>query len=337
MTVAATAPNRIDLAGGTLDLYPIYLLLDGVVTVNAAITVMSRARIAPRNDGAFHFFAEDSGKKASFRGLDSFKFGGPFDLPMRIIQHYRPKTGLDVYTGNDAPFGSGLGASSALLVALSAAILKYNGCPALPTDIIMQGADIESRVIGVPTGKQDYVAAAYGGLSAVICGVGEPKRMEIPGSASFLEELDASLVLAFTGKSHFSALNNWTIIKKAVDKNKKVIGNLNYIRDVSNAMHSAVRQGDIGKIGKLVSLEWKERRKLARGVSSKRIDGMISAAHKAGAFGAKLCGAGGGGCLIAIAPRKNRAAVARAVEERGAKILEARIARTGLAVSVSNE
>lgn len=333
--LSASAPNRIDLCGGTLDLYPIYILLGGVTTINAAISVKSRVTVTPRKGPGLKFVSQDLNAEMSFQSLKKLETGTPFDLVSLLVKHYEPGIGMDIRTENQAPLGSGLGASSALLVALSSALNRLTGRGFSKEEIIARGADLEARLIGVPTGKQDYYAAMFGGVSAIRFLEGETVRENLNLERGFFERLDDSLVLAFTGKSHFSAENNWAIIKKVVDRDKKTIRLLERIRDLADGMREALLKSDFKKACAFINDEWNIRKRLARGVSTPAAGRMIKAALSAGAGCAKLAGAGGGGCLMALAGPGKREKVVRALEKAGAEILPARIATRGLVIRKS--
>src|SRR5438477_5969764 len=156
MTVEATAPCRIDLAGGTLDIYPLYLFEEGGITVNIGIDLGSRVRVASRDDAAVSIRSVDTGAQESAPSIDALHLGGPLDLCARILRFYRPSGGVDVQVENRAPRGSGLGASSTLLIALSGALNHFNGTAYSPEEIIDIGAALAAQNIHNPTGKQDF-------------------------------------------------------------------------------------------------------------------------------------------------------------------------------------
>ena len=113
--IYAEAPNRIDLAGGTLDIYPLYLFLEGGVTVNAAISISSKVSVHSRKDGRIAIYSKDLKKHLEARSPQDLSLGSQFDLLVRVVRYYLPAGGATVTTLNEAPKGSGLGASSALL------------------------------------------------------------------------------------------------------------------------------------------------------------------------------------------------------------------------------
>ncbi len=157
MKVSATVPTRIDLAGGTLDVYPLYLFEDGGLTLNAAISVYGHVTVEERADARIHIRSQDTGAEQTFADLDEMQtqMGGELDLVKKALRFYKPHRGLNVTLRSEAPRGSGLGASSALLMALSSALNEIEGLGLSRDRLIDLGANIEAQVIGVPTGKQD--------------------------------------------------------------------------------------------------------------------------------------------------------------------------------------
>ena len=171
MVVEARTPTRIDLSGSTLDLYPLYLFLEGGITNNAAITLYSNVRIETRDDARVHLQSVDTGAELVAPSIEELPMDRELDFVARVVKFYAPKTGVNVTTHNTTPHGSGLGASSALLIALTGALDELNGTDMNPRDFVDLGANLEAQAIGIPTGKQDYLAALYGGVNAHHFGV----------------------------------------------------------------------------------------------------------------------------------------------------------------------
>jgi D-glycero-alpha-D-manno-heptose-7-phosphate kinase len=332
MTIRATAPTRIDLAGGTLDIHPLNVLVDGGLTLNMGITLLSHVAIEPRADAAIHLRSEDTGAQLSAPDVASLPVGKELDLVARIVKFYTPKTGIVVTTRNTVPHGSGLGASSSLLIALTGALDRLNGTHFTPDQFIDWGADIEAQCIGIPTGKQDYFAALYGGVSAIWFRVGGNERRPLVTDEDFLHTLETCVILSFTGESRFSGTSNWNMLKAYVEN----IGNnracMHAIKRTALAMEQALAQQDLERFAALVDEEWQNRKQLAAGVTTTRIDALMAAAARAGAWSSKICGAGGGGCMITVAPQDKRKAVIAALAAGGASHLDYRISRQGLTV-----
>lgn len=335
MEITATAPNRVDLAGGTTDIHPLYLLMDGGCTVNAAVNVRSRVTLRTLNESKIRIISKDIGRSLEAWPPADLPLDGPMGLIARAVTAAPPEHGIEMVTLNEAPAGSGLGASSALLVAALACLFKLRGQDYNPRDIIHLATNVETAAIGVPTGKQDHIAAVYGGVSLIEFDYRDFEHKTIRAESKALEYLRQTLVLTHTGQGRFSGMNNWEITKRFIDDDKEVKAKLISIRDIARAVYRALDEDRFDDIPILVQQEWEVRRTLAPGVSTPRIESLAAAASKAGAMASKICGAGGGGCMITLAPLEKRAAVSEALEAAGGKIIPFEIDRQGLVVNES--
>ena len=332
MYVEATAPARIDLAGGTLDIYPLYLFEEGGITVNMGVTVGSRVRLTPRADREIHLRSVDTGLTQSADSVHELKMDGPLDLVARLVRFYEPKTGLNVETENRAPKGSGLGASSTLLIALSGALNELNQSGYDKEDLIRFGADLEAQNIRIPTGKQDYYAAVYGGVNAIHWGIRKNDVKPLLVSDETLGTLERRLILSFTGISHFSGASNWDMLRNYIEDTGTTRAAMRVINHTAHEMADVLQRADFEGFVRVLDQEWQHRRSLAEGVSTPAIDDMMHAAREAGALASKICGAGGGGCMVTFVREGAQEAVTRALETHGARPLPFRIDRTGLQV-----
>lgn len=338
MRITATTPNRIDLAGGTLDIYPLYVFEDGGLTVNLGIDIESRVDVETRNDGRVELRSTDFGAAESYDSVESVQVGGQLDLLARAVRFYAPSTGVTVSTYNQAPRGSGLGASSALLMALSGALSRLTLREATPENLIDWGANLEAQHIAIPPGKQDYYAAIHGGLSAIWFEVSGNRRESLDSAGTFLDTLEQHLLLTFTGISHFSATNNWNMMKRYIDREGDTVDRLRAIKTTALSMREALLSRDMSRVAEVLDQEWQQRKGLAEGVTTPEIDSMVSAAKDVGALASKICGAGGGGCLVTLCPPERREAVRLALRDSGGQLLECRIRRQGLVVeTVAND
>jgi D-glycero-alpha-D-manno-heptose-7-phosphate kinase len=191
--------------------------------------------------------------------------------------------------------------------------------------------NVEAQIIRVPTGSQDYYPAMYGGVSAIELGVAGILRHPIPVDPTDFNE---RIVLAYTGLPRNSGINNWEVLKAHIDGDRKVYRNFEVIASIAQAMRGALAKSDWTEVGRLLREEWSHRRKNAPGITTPLIDRLVAAAHKAGATGAKVCGAGGGGCVFFLAERGARESVAQAIQREGAALLPARLAPRGVRVTV---
>lgn len=333
MTIIARTPNRIDLAGGTLDIYPLYVFLQGGYTLNAAIDLYSEVELEALPHDGFVLISEDLNEYLEISREDLFSGcadDSAFRLVIAALRHYQPVGGLKVTSRNQAPKGSGLGASSALLIALSGALNHYQSLYLDGEHLIRTAADLEAWVIDIPTGKQDYYAALYGGVQAIHFAAGGIKREPINLSTSFMEQLNAGLILSFTGQSHFSGTNNWNMTRRYIDNSGETRAALRSIKKTASALREALLAENIEWVYDLLNQEWENRKSLAEGVSNTQIESMIAAASLAGAKASKICGAGGGGCLVTFCDPADKMAVASALEATGAEIMPNQIVQQGL-------
>ena len=334
MEIRAFAPSRVDLAGGTLDVYPLYLFEDGGITVNMGISIGSRIRLVSRSDDEICLVSEDTGAEESAPSVDELQLGGPLDLMVRIVKFYRPATGLEVYSRNDAPHGSGLGASSSLLIALSGALRGFNHATELTDEHLIQyGANLEAQHIRIPTGRQDYYPALYGGLNAIWFEVAGDQREPLGVSEKFIADLEELLILSFTGEARFSGTTNWSMLMMYVEDQGTTVENMKMIKQTAVAMREACESEDLGRFAELLDQEWQNRRRLAEGVSTPQIEQAMSAAREAGALASKVCGAGGGGCMVTLAAPGTAPAVTAALAENGAERLPYLVDQYGLTVT----
>lgn len=337
MKIEARTSTRIDFAGGTLDLYPLYLFMDGGCTVNAGLSLNSHVEITDRKDGKIFIESLDLKEKALFDSIGDMTLQGPTSLIQRAIRSYNPPGGLNLTTRNMAPAGSGLGASSSLLMAISSALIKFMGEEIDITAMIDRGAAIEAAQLGIPTGKQDYYGAVLGGINALHFDEGgcNAERIETPGSVR--DELRKAIIVSFTGISHFSGTNNWEMLKRTIEGQGLTREKLTEIKHIAMDMRSALIEHDLEKIGHCIRREWECRKQLADGVSNRLIDTAILEAERAGALGSKICGAGGGGCMVTMTPPDRRADVESALKMAGVELLKAEIDYDGLYLSVFEE
>ena len=330
----ATAPCRVDLVGGTLDVHPLPALLGEVVTVNAAITVLAEARVEARATGVElrpGDLGDDAVVAATAAGLPH---DGPARLLAAAVRHAAPTLPLALATRSAAPPGSGLGGSSALVIAVLGALARRAGQAPDLAALPALASRIEAHVLQVPTGEQDHYPAVYGGVAALHFGIGPPRRVAYDDAR---DDLAAGLVVAYTGASHASGDLNWRVLRAVLDGDAVVRGRIERLRDIAAGGAAALARGDLAALGRALDADWAVRRDLAPGISTPECERLLAAAREAGALGARLCGAGGGGCLVALTAPERRQAVADALTMAKARVLPATVARTGLVVEEATE
>ncbi len=330
--VSASAPTRIDLAGGTLDLWPISQLVPGAVTVNVAVELRARATVIPRGDGRVVVISRDRGARAVRRApVGRSDPRGPLSWPLRLAGALGPDGGYTLDLRAEAPAGAGLGGSSALGVAIAWALDRFAGRKTSREVLLRQVQNLETAEIRVPTGNQDYLAAVHGGLRAYRPALAGTLVETIPLPPGFEERL----VLAYTGVPRASGMSNWDMFRRFFDGERKTVEGMEAIARVAGAMRDALRERDVDEVGRLLGEEGRVRERLAPTVSTPLLRKVAAAARRAGALGTKVCGAGGGGCLVALSARGREDDVRRAILAAGGRALAVRCARRGIEVSGS--
>jgi D-glycero-alpha-D-manno-heptose-7-phosphate kinase len=327
-TVRARVPLRLGLAGGGTDLSP-YCNEYGGAVLNTTIDRYAYAFIEPSDDGLVHFVAPDLELEESFppdlAALGSARlelhagvarrmltqFGGGRIRPMRVTSYV------------DAPPGSGLGSSSALVVALVEAFTASLAAPLGPYDIARIAFEIERIDLGLAGGKQDQYAATFGGTNFIEFHADDrvivnPLRV----SPAMLNELQTSMVVCFTGVSRRSE----AII---VEQQRRMTTSVGHVpaADVIDSLHQlkrdaiemkeALLRGEIPRMATILNRSWQAKQRTASGISTGRIEELYDLAFAQGAIGGKVSGAGGGGFMMFIVPPRRRIAVVRALNAAG--------------------
>ena len=328
MHIASSAPTRIDLAGGTIDIWPLYLFHDGASTVNAAISLRAHVRLESRDDGRIELVSTDTESREGAASWSALGHSGPLPLLALLARHYRLDNAT-LTTRGESPAGAGIAGSSALTIAACGALARWTQSPCDADDILQVAMNVECQTIRVPTGVQDYRPALYGGIAAVELRVDGINRV---GLGVDPRELERHIVLAYTGAPRNSGTNNWEIVKRHLDGDASVFDCFERIRDTASAMRHALERGDWDEVGRQIAAEWENRKRLAPGVTTPAIDDFMARARGAGATAAKVCGAGGGGCLFCYGPPAARHGIARALADGGARVLDFHIETEGLRV-----
>lgn len=326
---------RVDLAGGTLDLWPLYLFHPGAVTVNMGVSVMTHCRITPTKGHAIWIRSLDTGKEDRFSSVSALLKAKSYKHPLAgflcrfFLQDAEKTGGFTLETHSDSPAGAGISGSSALMVATTAALARYTGRRLGKEELREIAQNVEAQLIQVPTGCQDYYPALYGGVSAIRLREDGIHREAVPVS---IAQMNQRFVLAYTGAPRQSGINNWEVFKSHVNGDKRVFRNFRDISSIAQSMESALRGEDWNDVARLLREEWKLRKTNAPGISTPLIDKLIAGAAKNGARAAKVCGAGGGGCVIFLVDPAARQRVADSIVGNGGQVLPFKIHEAGLTI-----
>ena len=331
-TIVAHAPCRVDLAGGTMDIWPLYLFHPGAVTVNFGVSILTRCTVKPLSGTKIHLRSLDTAREEEFASLAELLAARKHKHPLAayLVRFFEPQGGLEIETHSESPAGAGISGSSALMIAAAAALARYTGRNLSLEEIRVIAQNVEAQLIQVPTGCQDYYPALYGGVSAIHLAVDGIHREAINVAA---EELDRRFVLVYTGAPRQSGINNWKVFQDHINGKGKVFANFESIRQIAQAMHRALAGAQWTEASRLVREEWKLRKTNAPRITTPLIEKLVKAALRNGALGAKVCGAGGGGCVVFLTEPDARDRVAQTIKSSGGHVLPAKVAREGLVVS----
>jgi D-glycero-alpha-D-manno-heptose-7-phosphate kinase len=329
MEIIAKAPTRIDLAGGTLDIWPLYLFFDETVTINAAISLYATAKLQALPDSRIEIISKDQNESATVDSLTALNVNGKLPLITRLIRHFAPDKGFRLETDCLAPAGSGLGGSSSLAIAVSGALNEFTQKGYSREDLIAVCRDIEAQVLGIPTGEQDYYAATYGGLNAWRFRV---QNVERESYSLALADLQERIVLFYTGQSRNSGLNNWKVFKSCIDGEPQIAAAFRKIKEETLRLHSALKSEDWGEAYEAIHGEWMARKELAPTITTPEIEELIEFGITNGSRTGRVCGAGGGGCVVFIIDSFTRPYLCDLAKERGYNLLSFELVSDGLTI-----
>jgi D-glycero-alpha-D-manno-heptose-7-phosphate kinase len=333
MIIESSAPTRVDLAGGTIDIWPLYLFHPGATTVNFALSLRAHARIETLEDNRIVLESEDRGIKleTTVDKIDDLANDEQLELVSKMVHFFRPQKGFHLVAHSEAPAGAGISGSSALAIALIGALNRLTGNRYEEADFIGIAANIETTVIKVPAGIQDYYPAFYGSASCIHL---RPDGVEREHLAIDEDELERRFVICYTGEPRMSGINNWDIFKRHVDGDPDLFEIFERIRDAAEQMRDALLAGDWIAVGEIMRRAYPNRKRLAPNITTPYMDKLVEKALANGAEAAKVCGAGGGGCIAFLCNEGRRQDVERALSaEAGAEVLNWKVAREGLVVN----
>jgi D-glycero-alpha-D-manno-heptose-7-phosphate kinase len=290
----ARAPLRVSLAGGGTDL-PAYYEQHGGAVLSTTIDKYFYVFLSPTE--GHHVQVTSSDYRAFYRKRfdEPSLWDGVLNLPKAVIDHFGTRTGLSVFLASQAPPGTGLGSSSAVAVALIKAMSVLSGQKLNRHQIAELACEIEIDKLGMPIGKQDQYAAAYGGLNFFQFTRDGVEAQRIDPGPDIMAALDERLMLFFTGMWHDSG----EILKEQrTNSNGSAVESLHHIKALATAMRDDVCRGDLSRIGERLHESWLSKRGLATGITLPQIDRWYNLARSAGASGGKIAGAGGGGFLL---------------------------------------
>lgn len=329
MIYRSKSPLRVSFAGGGTDVPP-YPELYGGLVLCATINKYAYASLVPREDDELRIRSLDYNIDVRYRRDEDLFFNGELDLVKAVVRFMGSRRGADLFLHSDAPPGSGLGSSSAMVVALIGVLSNWLRNPLTNYQTAEQAVQIEREDLGIKGGLQDQYASAFGGFNLIEFNgptvVVNPLRVE----RSCINELHYRLLLCYTGSTRLSA----NILARQIESyqrgEKEVLEALHSLKGITLSMKNALLHGRVDAFGELLGEEWQYKKRLDSAISTPAIDEMFEAARREGALGGKVLGAGGGGYLLLCCRFDRKHLVAKKLEEMGGEIVDFEFEREGL-------
>lgn len=321
--IAVKSPTRVDLAGGTLDLWPLYLFMEGASTVNCAIDIYTYAEIMPQDNESIELYSEDLQLRKQYKNLEQCLSDA--DPKLKLLQvhlnYWRPQQGFKLSTKSESPIGGGLGGSSSLTISLLKAFEQFTARPFADNHRRVQVAHhMEAEVLNTPTGTQDYYPADSGGVNFLSYNYDGIRQQVISPEGS---PIASHFLLAYTGKSHHSGINNFEVMQKAVAKDLNTLECLRQLKRIAQETEAAIKEKAWTEFPRLFQEEYKFRTNLAKAFTSPEIEKLQRLSIEAGADAVKICGAGGGGCVMIWVRPQHRQQVIESCQKEGFQVLNA--------------
>lgn len=331
----ARAPVRISLAGGGTDLAAYYERYGGLV-VSAAVAkyfyaiveVTGRPGLQISSSDYHAFYRNPPGRMLAF--------DGDLSLPRAILHRFGIHSGVELFLASEVPPGTGLGSSSTVTCTLIKALSTLLGNPLSKEQVAEEACAIEIDKLGMPIGKQDQYASAFGGINAISFTAQGTTVEPLNISDQTRATLEHNLLLFFTGSSHNSATILAEQTKSSQQDHGQVVESLHGIKRLAEEARAALQAGNADAIGHLLHENWERKKRLATGISNQAIDQAYSRARAEGALGGKIAGAGGGGFLMLYCPLSHQDAVTTALEECGLVRMDFHFDHGGARVLVNN-
>ncbi len=336
MIIETSAPTRVDLAGGTIDIPPLFLFHEGASTVNFAVDLLAKCRIETRDDEKIILESIDRGVKfeSSLDHIGELKNEPRLELLAKLVYFFKPQTGFSMTTDSQAPAGAGLAGSSTLNIACIGALNKLVGDRYSLDRFIPIAAAVECQVIKVPTGYQDYHSAQYGAVSAIHFGPDGMHREALDIDTNTLHE---RVVVCYTGEPRNSGTNNWEITKRHIDGDKELYDLFEGIRDTSIGVREALLASEWNRVGEILKKAHPQRKRLSPNITTPHMDSLIENALANGAIAPKVCGAGGGGCIAFFVEEGRKADVGAALRtDPTVEVLDWNLSADGLTVKITD-
>lgn len=331
--IQVKAPTRVDLAGGTLDLWPLYCFLTKPYTINLAIDIYTRCEIEERNDKKILVSIPNLNFEKEYLNLAQALEAN--DEAVSILrphfQYWKPEKGFRIQTQSDSPIGGGLGGSSSLTISIIHAFATWLEKKFSPAAAVKLASNLEAQLLRTPTGTQDYYPPIHGGLLALQYDVDDCHIEKLPFPGQIFED---QFLLVYTGQPHHSGMNNWQVLKDIIDGNKNTFQILQNLEQVSLEMQHELKNKNWQALPQLFSREYENRTALSSAFTSDKIRELNALALKSGAMAVKICGAGGGGCVLVWAEKGKKQTLAQSLQKQGFQVLTSKPVEHGIEIKI---
>jgi D-glycero-alpha-D-manno-heptose-7-phosphate kinase len=329
--VRAKAPLRLSFAGGGTDVPP-FPEREGGCVLSTTINRYAWGTLKPRDDGQICINSLDFNVSLAYASRDHLDYDGEMDLAKAAIKRLAPDYdgGYDLFLHTDAPPGSGLGSSSAMMVALVGLLNEFHGLALTDYEIAEIAYEIERIDLGIKGGMQDQYAAAFGGFNYIEF-MGD--RVVVNGlkvSRDILNELEYNLLIGNTGKVRLSSHIIDDQVRRYEDGDVDANDALREIKALTVQMKDSLLHRRLDEFGQLLDQEWQHKKRMSPRISSPELDDLYAVARREGAIGGKITGAGGGGYLMLYCKFDRRHAVRERLKEMGVWMREVSLEPLGL-------
>lgn len=331
MLIRAKAPLRISFAGGGTDVPP-FPQLEGGCVLSMTISRYAYCTLRFRDDQTIGVHSLDYGLSVTYAPEDTLEFDGKLDLVKAAIRNLRPMDarGFDLLIHSDVPPGSGLGASSAMMVAVVGALKECGNLPLTDYEIAEMACRLEREELGIPGGLQDQYAAAFGGCNFIEFLADRVIVNPLKISADVINELQYNLLLAYTGTMRLSGNIIHDQVGRYDRQEPQTMEALRMLKHLTIEMKNALLRRQLGNFGELLHEEWEHKKKVSPKISDSQLDWIYGVAREHGAVGGKVTGAGGGGYMLFYCRTGRKHHVAEKLKEMGCTITDFSLEPLGL-------
>ena len=330
MILVSRAPVRISFGGGGTDFPEYYERHGGGMVVSTTIDYYVYTILSPGYSDGVQIISADYRSLCQSPQYEDLIWDGDLQLPKAVTYYFNVHGGVNIFLASQVPPGTGLGSSGSVAVSMVKALAFWCGLDLSPHEVAELACYIEMEKMGMPVGKQDQYAAAFGGLNRITFSRSGVTVDPLPLPPETEAALEKGLLLFFTGTSRKSSTILRQQRKASLEDDPAILRRLAAIRDLGGEIYEALKAGDLAAFGELLHRSWLQKQHLANGVTNPLIDECYQTARECGALGGKVTGAGGGGFLMLFCPQERQKAVIDALTALGLKHRQFAFEREGV-------